>query len=724
MDAVLHPAEPHRDPAAVARLLRSGRAAAVLTGAIGLAALAGWALHVPWLRSAGLPLEMQPNTGLGLVLSAAAVLLSGAPGPRPRAAGFALAAAVFLLGAVTTAEHLLGVDLWIDHLLYKSPVGTLGTTSPGRMGPPVAASFLASGIAMMALQARATGGRMFAQAVALGVAPLPLLAVVGYAYDVSVLNSLSALSGVALPTALALLLLQGGILLARPDRGFVSNLASAGSGGAIARRMLVYALALPMLLGRIALAVSGRAGTHGALAVSILVVAVTLVLVLLVLRDAVALDRMEVAKERAQAEREASRDELSRALTREQEARAHAEASNRAKDEFLNALSHELRTPLNAILGWSRLLRDAGADRAKLERGLAVVERNGRSLAQVVSDLLDMSRIVRGAIQLERMEVDLVSALEGAVEAVRPAADAKGVKIGRSVADGVPRVIGDPVRLQQIAWNLLSNAVKFTPQGGRVDVAISTEGGRAIFTVEDTGVGIAPEFLPNVFDRFRQADGSATRRHGGLGLGLALTRELVVLHGGTIEVASAGVDRGASFRAAFPPAEPSPEAVPPPHPERAQLGGARILVVDDEADSRELLLQLLASWGARPAGAASARDALASAARERPDLLVSDIAMPGEDGYALLHELRRVERALGQLPVPAVALTAFARPEDRRKVLAAGFDAHVAKPVEPDELRATLSALLRREPQPAAPPVGVLAGARAGVAASGTRVLS
>jgi signal transduction histidine kinase/ActR/RegA family two-component response regulator len=707
-----------RDVKAIARMRRAGRVAALVAGLVGGSALAGWAIGNAWLRSAGRQIEMQPNAAAAVVLAAAAVVFALGPGRGARFAARALAAIVTALAAVTLVEHATGVDLLVDRVLY--PAGhapSPWTKSAGRMGLPAALALLVSAGAITLLS---TGGRRaatLAQTVALAAAPLPLLALVGYAYDVPFLYAASLHSTVALPTALALLLIDAAVILARPDEGFVANLASSGTGSGIARRMLLYAVVLPIAIGWLALS-GARPDAQGALAVSVAAVALTLTLVLLVLREALVLERMEAAREHAQAEREASRHELARALRREQDARAQAEAASRAKDEFLNTLSHELRSPLNAIVGWTKLLRDGAADPERLGRGLAVVDRNARTLAQVVSDLLDMSRIARGVMQLDRSEVDVGAAVGAAVEAVRPAAEAKGVALARRIPP-VPPVLGDAARVRQVAWNLLSNAVKFTPTGGRIDVAVAAEGPDVVLSVEDTGAGISSEFLPHVFERFRQADGSDTRRHGGLGLGLALTRELVVLHGGSIEVASAGQGRGATFRVTFPQAPQEAPVLPAVTRERPHLGAARILVVDDEADSRELLLQLLQAWGARPEGAASVRDALAAAARARPDLLVSDIAMPGEDGCALVMELRKLERALGQAPVPALALTAFGRPEDRRRVLAAGFDAHVSKPIEPDELRVIIAGLLRREPRPAvaarvdgvpapapAPPVG------------------
>lgn len=717
MDDAARPS-PDIDAAAVLRMRRGGLAASAASALIGAAGLAGWMTGLPWLRSWGLPIDAQPNAVLGIVLVGAGAVLGAGGGERRARAARILGALALALGAATLLEHLLGLDLWLDGALFPGEIPTPATTAPGRMGPPAALGVCLGGAAVRALASQGRSRGAAGQVLALAGVPLPLLGLVGYAYAVPALYGETGSSGIALPVAVALLLASAGLLLSRPAEGFVVHLAAHGTAGAIARRTLAYAVALPFAIGWVGLAASGEA-RPGAFALSLVVAALTLGLVVLVLKDAAALGRLEAARARAGADREASREALQRALVREQEARAVAEGASKARDEFLNALSHELRTPLNAILGWSRLLREGGSDPERLARGVAVLERNGRVLAQVVSDLLDMSRLARGAIQLERREVDLGAALEAALAPLAAVAAAKGVALAREVEEPAPRVEGDAARLQQVAWNLVSNALKFTPAGGRIEVSVRREGAGVVLQVEDTGDGIPPEFLPHVFERFRQADGSTTRRHGGLGLGLALTRELVILHGGTIEARSAGAGHGATFRVTLPLAAPVPEVpgVLPPARGRARLAGARILVVDDEVDSRELLLQLLASWGARPRGAGSAREAAAALEADRPDLLVSDIAMPGEDGCQLVQELRRRERALGERALPAVALTAFTRPEDRRRVLAAGFDAHVPKPVEPDELVATLSALLDR-PVPGVvarptPPPGADAGARA-----------
>ena len=386
--------------------------------------------------------------------------------------------------------------------------------------------------------------------------------------------------------------------------------------------------------------------------------------------------------------------ELVEALARERAARADAEAASRTKDEFLATVSHELRTPLNAIASWLYLLRQARPDPAMLERGLATIERNVRAQAQLIDDILDVSRIVRGNLALAVGPVDLGAVLRQVLDSLRPAAEAKGVLVATEVDAAATTLGGDPDRLQQVVWNLLSNAIKFTPGGGRVEVRIERQGSHVHLVVADTGQGISPEFLPYVFERFRQADASTTRAHGGLGLGLAIVRHLVELHGGTVDVESAGPGRGSRFTVVLPAGEPRPsaeetiEGARPP----GVLRGLAVLIVDDDADTREALALLLARAGARVATAGSAAEALAAVAGRIPDLLLADIGMPGEDGYDLLRRLRALPPERGGR-VPAVALTAYARSEDRERSGAAGFQAHLAKPVDPDGLVALLAEL-------------------------------
>jgi signal transduction histidine kinase/CheY-like chemotaxis protein len=400
------------------------------------------------------------------------------------------------------------------------------------------------------------------------------------------------------------------------------------------------------------------------------------------------------------------------AARREQMARVDAENANKAKDEFLAIVSHELRTPLGAILIWTQLLRQESVDADTVARALGIIERSTKTLAQLLDDLLDVSRIVSGKIRLERRPVDLPSVLQVAVEAAQPAADQKGVRIDCILERPLIPVSGDPVRLQQIAGNLLSNAIKFTPGGGRIDVRLERVGSQARIQILDTGMGIRPDFLPYIFEHFRQADSTSTRENRGLGLGLAIARHLVELHGGTIEAASAGEGLGASFTITLPLMEGAATARPPEEKGQAattalpagSLAGLRILVVDDAEDAREALSMLLGQFGAEVTAVGSADDALAVLEREQPDVLLSDIAMPDEDGYSLIRKVRAREAARGGL-VPAAALTAYASPEDRLKALRAGYHDHLPKPVDPVALVEVVSNLARRAvPTPSGTP--------------------
>ena len=372
-----------------------------------------------------------------------------------------------------------------------------------------------------------------------------------------------------------------------------------------------------------------------------------------------------------------------------------AEEANRAKDEFLATVSHELRTPLASILGWTRLLRRGGLSTEKQTRALETLERNARAQTRLVEDLLDVSRIVSGKTRLNVESADLARIVESAVESIRPGADGRGVQLQASVQPCT--LEGDPERLHQILWNLLSNAVKFTPRGGRVTISLEVRDRTATLTVSDTGQGIPADFLPHVFERFRQADATATRAHGGLGLGLAIVRHLVELHGGTASAASPGEGRGATFTLRLPlgAAAPIERALPDFAPgQRISLAGLRLVVVDDEADTRDMVASMLEQHGAEVVPLADAEEALRWLAANRADLLVSDVAMPRMDGCALIRELRRS----GTAPIaalPAVALTAYARPEDRLRALDAGFQDYLTKPVEPEVLVARVAALAR-----------------------------
>jgi signal transduction histidine kinase len=372
---------------------------------------------------------------------------------------------------------------------------------------------------------------------------------------------------------------------------------------------------------------------------------------------------------------------------REQRARRDAEAENAAKDQFLATLSHELRTPLNVILGWSRLLKGGALPPGDVGRAFDAIERNAAALARHIDDLLDISRIVTGSLSLSVAPTEVGATVSAAVESMRPAAAARSIDLHVDVRHAGPAISVDPARLTQIVLNLVSNAIKFTPPGGRVDVAVTHRPGQVTLRVEDTGVGIPTAFLPHVFSRFQQADPSASRRHGGLGIGLSIVQQLVHLHGGTVTAESAGEAQGAAFTVTLPASRPSEASGGEAGPAAdRRLAGIRVLMVDDEADARELVTLLLQLEGATVLTAASAAAARAALASSGVDVLVSDISMPEEDGYSLMETVRAGEASRGDGRLPAVALTAMARTADRERAFRAGFDDYLTKPVQAETL--------------------------------------
>ena len=414
-----------------------------------------------------------------------------------------------------------------------------------------------------------------------------------------------------------------------------------------------------------------------------------------------ALDEALAFAKRAQGEAEAAAAEKERLFRK-------AEESSRLKEEFLATISHELRTPLSAVLGWTRMLRLGQLSEPDRAKALDTIERNARAQAQLIDDLLDVSRIVTGKLRMDVRPSDPTSFIYAAVEAVRPAADAKGVQVQKVIDTGAAAIPGDPVRLQQVVWNLLSNAIKFTPRGGHVQIRSERVNSHLEIVVSDTGQGIAADFLPHVFDRFRQADQKTSRQHGGMGLGLAIVRHLVELHGGTVRAASEGVGQGSTFTVQLPitpvyQVDASGSRVHPaarellPEPDgNDRLDGLTILVVDDEPDTRELLKRGLEYCGAAVRLADSAADALAKLGQAVPDIMISDIGMPGTDGYDLIRQVRQLASEQGR-KVAAIALTAYTRVEDRLQALRAGYDMHVPKPVELTELVAVAASVARRK---------------------------
>ncbi|HET7112622.1 MAG TPA: ATP-binding protein [Pyrinomonadaceae bacterium] len=401
-------------------------------------------------------------------------------------------------------------------------------------------------------------------------------------------------------------------------------------------------------------------------------------------------------------ERKRAEEKLAHLLVRERAARADAEKANRLKDEFLATLSHELRTPLNAVIGWSRILKSGRLDNESSIHAMDVIERNAWAQKQIIEDILDVSRVITGKLQLHLTPIDLTGVVNAALDAVRPALEAKDIRVEMQYEQNLRVIAGDADRLQQVVWNLLSNASKFTPAGGTVGIRVTEDETYATIEISDTGPGIAPEFLPHVFERFSQADGSTTRTHGGLGLGLAIVRHLVELHGGLIGVENVASGPGAVFRVKLPlpntelALEASPAATPfEDHLTETDLAGVHILVVEDDLDALDLITIDLAEHGAKVRGVVSASEALTLLNNEPFDLLISDIGMADTDGYNLIKQVRNQEKDDDQ-HIPAIALTAYARTQDRIRAIAAGYNTHVAKPVEIHELVTVVKCLTGR----------------------------
>jgi signal transduction histidine kinase/ActR/RegA family two-component response regulator len=387
-------------------------------------------------------------------------------------------------------------------------------------------------------------------------------------------------------------------------------------------------------------------------------------------------------------------------LEKERIAKNEAERASQLKDEFLATLSHELRTPLNAILGWSQLILSGSMKEDDIHRGLETIERNARAQNKLIEDLLEMSSIISGKVRLGMQQLDVTSLVDTAVESVRPTAQAKGVSLQKTIAPHVGTITGDPNRLQQVFWNLLSNSIKFTPKGGKITVLVGWSGPMLEIRINDSGLGISPEFIPYVFDRFRQGDASLTRQYGGLGLGLAIVKQLVELHGGTVRAESSGIGKGSSFIVNLPlvisddaKTDPIPRLKELGSDKKTELSGKKVLVIDDEADARELISRILTYCKARVITAATAREGLELLKREKPDVIISDVSMPDQDGYEFISEVRQLSPENGG-STPAVALTAFARADDMAKAISAGYQKHLCKPVDSHELITAINQLV------------------------------
>jgi signal transduction histidine kinase/CheY-like chemotaxis protein len=781
--------------------------------------------------------SIKANTALGLLLCGASLLLlQRAVSGNARVPGRIAAILVVLVGALTLCEHLTGANLHLDQLIVAEQTGEIATTCPGRMGPPASTCLVLAGMALMMLDYRVRGMSSPSQYLAFVIGAIAMLPLLGYITGAAQLYGVARYTGISFLAAVSLCVLAIGLLTARPDARPMRILFAANAGGQLARRLLPFAIALPVLLA-VLIAVGKHYGWwDDPFGEALVLLGIIFVFTIATWTTATRLSRVAIARDLAQSESASmqaeagrlaarnvetlnlldsllanapigfaffdrehryvrineylagingvpSRDHIGRMLREiipvnapfvepilekvftsgestdrteitgetpaapgverswlcgfypvrdaqnevflvgavvleiterkrlesekaalletERAARAEAERAARLKDEFLATVSHELRTPLNAILGWATLIKNDQIAPEEAKDALATIERNARVQAQLIDDLLDVSRIISGKLRLDVQTVDLPAVVEAAIESVQPAAQAKNIRLNRMIDPQARPVAGDPARLQQIVWNLLSNAVKFTPKGGKVEVRVQRINSHVEIAVSDTGIGIKPEFVAHVFERFRQADSSTTRRHGGLGLGLSIVRQLAEMHGGSVQVTSRGENEGATFIVSLPLTvmhdKPGDERVHPSTQlagfvdcENTPLQDVRVLVVDDQFDARELIRRVLRECKATVESVGSVDEALAALDTFKPHVLVSDIGMPGRDGYELIREVRQ---RFASKALPAIALTAFARSEDRRKALISGFQVHIAKPVDPHELTLAVASL-------------------------------
>jgi signal transduction histidine kinase len=516
-------------------------AAGCCVALVGGAVLLGWSLEIDRLKSIYGDITMKPNAAVGLLLAGGALC---AHTRRLRTLGVPCAAAAATLGALTLLQHLTGWDLAIDQLLFTEPPGAAATASPNRMGPNASISLTLAGVALLLLFKGTPRAIRRAQWMAIAAILLALLAISGYVYGAEQLYAVARYTGIALHTSLALALLNVGIVAARSDAGPAAVLLSNGPAGTLLRRLIAPVIVVPLGMGYLVVLgrqfdVFDRASSLALFAVSVIVLLGTTVW--LTARAIAAAD-----DQRRLAERD--RDLL---LVRERRARTEAESASRLKDQFIAMLSHELRTPLNVMLGWTRVLESSTAAE-RHARAAAIVARNGRLLARLVEDLLDMSRVSAGQFEIARQPTAFNGAVKTSIDALAPTADSKGVRLVSALDDGVGVIEGDPERLQQIVWNLLSNAVKFTPAGGIVEVRSARHGHMVSLTVADSGIGFDETFAAQLFEPFRQADGTSRREHGGLGLGLSIARHIAELHGGSLTGWSAGPGQGATFTLRLP----------------------------------------------------------------------------------------------------------------------------------------------------------------------------
>ncbi len=690
-------------PTGNARIIAAIGASYALGG--GIVTLIGWFFNLPRLTdwNAG-GISMFGNTAICSALGGAAtLLLVDVASPLRIGAARIAALIVILLAGFTAVEHISGVNFGIDTLLVDRPWGQRAALSPMRMGPPACAAFLILGVSLL-LASRGPRARSIASRLAIVPVLIALLSVTGYWFGANQLFGIARFTAIAFQTSTMVAALGIATVALVPEFGVAATLRRDDAGGAVFRKLLLPIIVLPLLLGWLRIVGQNMDLYDVSFGTALRSLVEVILFFLLLWATSISISRHAAALMRSEQDLRTLAEERSRLLESERAARSEAERASTMKDEFLATLSHELRTPLSAILGWSQLLRSNSLSGDEIQQGTEAIERNARLQTQLIEDLLDMSRIVSGKIRLDVQRVDLASIVDSTIDSVRHSAEAKHIQLRKVIDPYAGHVSGDPTRLQQVFWNLLTNAIKFTPPNGKVDLLVKCVNSHVEIEVHDTGIGISREFLPAVFERFRQADASTTRSHGGLGLGLSIVKTLVELHGGMVQAKSAGQGQGASFTVRLPlvairndhPNEHSPSANRfAIDCENVNLQGVKVLVVDDDSDARELITRVLKECQAEVSTVGSAKDALELLGALRPDVIISDIGMPEKDGYELIRDVRRLS-AEGGGRTPAIALTAFARSEDRARALMAGYQAHLAKPIEPQELLVTVSSAIGR----------------------------
>ena len=681
-----------------ARRVRIGaKTAAVIAMSVGVLVLLGWTTDTAVLKGAIRDVvTMKANTAVCVLLAGFSLFLytKDLSSRWLRDARTTSAAIVAAVGLATMSEHAVGWNLGIDELLFTEMPNAAATMSPGRMGPPAAMSLLLLGLALVILRGKRPRP-LIAQWLAVATVFIAVAGILGHLYGAEQLYALSHISGVALTTSVTMLVLALGVLSARPETGLTKLFVQELPGGAVLRRVILPSTALLVVLGALSTIAQERQWADAELAAALVVVVLMMYLLLVGSHHARVLNMVAQGREVAERERE-------RLLESERAARTEAERAVRAKDEFLTTISHELRTPLSGILGWTQVLQRADAPDIR-RQALDAIERGARAQAQLIDDLLDVSSVVAGKLRLDVATLAVGPLVEEAISTLAPAAEAKSLTVQRVIDPRAGPVKGDGARLQQVFWNLLANAIKFTSKGGKVQVVVERVESSVVVTVSDNGIGIAPAFLPNVFDRFRQQDGSAARKYGGLGLGLAIVKHIVDLHGGSVAAQSDGAGKGATFSVRLPVAVAASDALPdgashgvgtPRH-----LRGIKVLLVDDDVDSLESVRQLLSEYEADVMVSESAAEALAKLELVEPDVVVADIGMPNMDGYTMMRRMRARE-TVDRRRTPAIALTAFSRAEDRIRALEAGYSFHLSKPVDLRELIAAIGSLAQTRHAP------------------------